>query len=147
MIEADVSPTEDAEALIEAHRVWLLSWAYSLVIPVIMVGMHLFAGLHPALPAIGSYSLLAGIVLIVPSIPLLWRFRRMNRSIASQGASTAASAGTLRRQMMIGITVADFPALAGILHYFLTHNIVEGAALCVVTVIVIYLYRPAARNG
>ena len=45
---------------------------------------------------------------------------------------------------MIGVSVADFPALAGVMHYFLTRNTVQSLLLCGATVVLVSLYRPAS---
>ena len=126
----------------EVANVWLLSWVHSLFLPLLILATQRFVPARPLLPTVGPYTLLAGILLAIPSIPMLRRYWQASRAGGVTGASHYERAMILRRRLMIGVSVADFPALAGVMHYFLTRNAVQSLLLCAATVVLVSLYRP-----
>ncbi len=135
-----------ADTMSELTKVWLLSCAHSLFLPILILGTQRFMPGRPMLSAAGPYSLLAGVLLAVPSIPMLRRYWRITRADGVMAAGRSEPIMVLRRRLMMGINVADLPALAGVLHYFLTRNAVQSLLLCATTVILVFLYRPVSQG-
>ena len=133
-----------ADPVPEVARVWFLSCIHSLFLPLLILATQRFVPGRPMLPAAGPYTFLAGILLAVPSLPLLWRHWRHRRGDGAVASDSLEQVMIRRRRLMVGVSIADFPALAGVLHYFLTRNTAQGLLLCSVTVVLVYLYRPSS---
>ncbi|MHB8257822.1 MAG: hypothetical protein ACYDHY_11645 [Acidiferrobacterales bacterium] len=144
MIEKIPASESCTGSMPEVANVWLLSWVHSLFLPLLILATQRFVPGRPLLPTVAPYTLLAGVVLAIPSIPMLRRYWQANREGGATGASRYERVMNLRRRLMIGVSVADFPALAGVMHYFLTRNAVQSLLLCGVTVVLVSLYRPAS---
>ncbi|MHB8347604.1 MAG: hypothetical protein ACYDHM_10560 [Acidiferrobacterales bacterium] len=130
----------------EVARVWLLSWVHSLFLPLLILATQRFVPGRPLLPAAGPYTLLAGVLLVIPSIPVLRRYWQTSQEGGVGGASRFERTMILRRRLMIGVSFADFPALAGVMYYFFTRNTVRSLLLCGATVVLVSLYRPASKR-
>ncbi len=126
----------------EVGSMWRVLWFQSLFLPLLIAGTQRFMPGRPLVPGAAPYTLLAGVLLGLLSLPMLWRFRRSVRENGGTAVDSADRILRLRRQLMLGVSIADFPALAGVLHYFLTRNTAQSLLLCGATVILVYLYRP-----
>lgn len=140
MPRATPSPASvDADGLL---RLWQSSFyqsiAFALIVAIAATQLEL-AGLHPEWQ---PYTLGLVLVSLLPSIPLLLRYREEIQS--GRGRPTEARLRELRSRMLWGMVVADLPAFAGLLHYVMTGQFVVLAILLVASSALIYLYKPPA---
>ena len=107
---------------------------------VLVVAMVFFVKTSAIATEWGKYSLIVAGLSFVPSIPLWRRYREY--FAASRGVLDDATRAAIRRQMVIGMMVADLPAIAGVTHFILTGEMAVMGGFCVVTCVIVYLYRP-----
>lgn len=112
------------------------SIAFALIVAIAATQLEL-AGLHPEWQ---PYTLGLVLVSLLPSIPLLLRSRELVQSDAVR--RNEARLRELRTLMFWGMTVADLPAFAGLLHYVMTGQFVVLALLLGGSSTLIYLYKP-----
>ncbi len=122
-------------------RLWTGFFAQSIIfVVVLVVAVVYFVKVSVISPEWGKYSLIAAGLSFLPSIPLLRRYKGF--FAASRGALDEPTRAAIRRQMVIGLMVADLPAVAGVLHYAFTGELTVMIGFCVVTCVIVYLYRP-----
>lgn len=122
-------------------RLWAGFFMQSMVFVVALVVAMVFFVKTPAIATEwGKYSLIVAGLSFVPSIPLWRRYREY--FAASRGVLDDATRAAIRRQMVIGMMVADLPAIAGVTHFVLTGELAVMGGFCIVTCVIVYLYRP-----
>ncbi len=122
-------------------RLWTGFFIQSVIfVVVLVVAMVFFVKTSAVATEWGKYSLIVAGLSFVPSIPL-WR-RYKDYFLASRGVLDDATRAAIRRQMVIGMMVADLPAIAGVTHFVLTGELAVMIGFCVVTCVIVYLYRP-----
>ena len=122
-------------------RLWTGFFVQSMIfVVVLVVAMVFFVKTSAVATEWGKYSLIVAGLSFVPSIPL-WR-RYKEYFAASRGVLDDATRAAIRRQMVIGMMVADLPAIAGVTHFVLTGELAVMGGFCVVTCVIVYLYRP-----
>ena len=122
-------------------RLWTGFFVQSMIfVVVLVVAMVFFVKTSAVATEWGKYSLIVAGLSFVPSIPL-WR-RYKEYFAASRGVLDDATRAAIRRQMVIGMMVADLPAIAGVTHFILTGEMAVMGGFCVVTCVIVYLYRP-----
>lgn len=122
-------------------RLWTGFFVQSVIfVIVLVVAMVFFVKTSAVATEWGKYSLIVAGLSFVPSVPLWRRYREY--FAASRGALDDATRAAIRRQMVIGMMVADLPAIAGVTHFVLTGELVVMVGFSVVTCVIVYLYRP-----
>ena len=122
-------------------RLWTGFFVQSMIfVVVLVVAMVFFVKTSAVATEWGKYSLIVAGLSFVPSVPL-WR-RYKEYFAASRGVLDDATRAAIRRQMVIGMMVADLPAIAGVTHFVLTGELAVMGGFCVVTCVIVYLYRP-----
>lgn len=121
-------------------QTWLILFIQSIVFGAVLVGVGLTTGIGGIRPGLGQYALWAAVLAVFPSIPL-WRDYR-DRLARSKHMDPAERLRALHPRLVLGLAVADLPALAGFAHYLFTAEITPMVGCCVVTSVIMYLYRP-----
>jgi len=122
-------------------RLWAGFFIQSIIfVVVVVVAMVFIVKTAVAAPEWGKYSLIAAGLSFLPSIPVLRAYRALFAT--SRGALDDARRASIRRLMLAGLVVADLPAIAGVVHYVLTGELFVMLGFCVVTCVIVYLYRP-----
>ncbi|KPL27631.1 MAG: hypothetical protein AMJ72_07720 [Acidithiobacillales bacterium SM1_46] len=134
---SDLPPSPKRISLLQT---WLVLFIQSIVFGVVLVVVALTTGIGGMRPELGQYALWAAVLAAFPSIPL-WRTYR-ERLAASRRMEEAERVRTLHPRLVLGLAVADLPALAGFAHYLFTAEITPMVGCCVVTSVIMYLYRP-----
>lgn len=131
-------PGSAADGLVRLWQSFLFqSIAFALV--VVIAAMQLdIAGLYPEWE---PYTLALALASLLPSVPLLMRYRELSRPGAQREAG--APLRDLRTRLAWSMTVADLPAFAGLLHYVATGQFVTLVLLLAASAVTIYLYKPA----
>lgn len=114
------------------------SIAFALIVVIAATQLDI-AGLYPEWE---PYTLALALASLLPSIPLLMRYRDLSQPDGSR--RTEARLRDLRTRMVWGMTVADLPAFAGLLHYVTTGQFVTLVLLLAASSVLIYLYKPPA---
>jgi O-antigen/teichoic acid export membrane protein len=123
------------------YRLWKLFFLQSMVFVVVLVlAVVYFVKTSAIATQWGKYSLIAAGLSFLPSLPLLGRYREM--FTASRGVLNEAASAAIRRLLMLGMMVADLPAIAGVVHYVMTGELAVMGGFCVVTCVIVYFYRP-----
>jgi len=122
-------------------QTWLVLFVQSIVFGVVLVVVALTTGIGGMRPEFGQYALWVAALSVLPSIPL-WRDYR-ERLARQRRTQETERVRTLYPKLILGLAVADLPALAGFAHYLLTAQIIPMVGCCIVTSIIMYLYRPA----
>jgi len=122
-------------------RLWTGFFVQSMIfVVVLVVAMVYFVKTSAIATEWGKYSLTVAGLSFVPSIPLLLRYKEY--FAASRGPLEPQQRQAIRRLMVIGMMVADLPAVAGVVHFVLTGELAVMGGFCVVTCVIVYLYRP-----
>lgn len=136
-ISGNLPPAPKRISLVQT---WLVLFIQSIVFGLVLIVVGLSTGIGGIRPELGQYALWAAVLAVFPSIPL-WRDYR-DRLVRTQRMEPAERIRALHPRLMLGLGVADLPALAGFAHYLLTAEITPMVGCCVVTSVIMYLYRP-----
>ncbi|UCH53982.1 MAG: hypothetical protein JSW09_04120 [Pseudomonadota bacterium] len=123
-------------------QMWLAVFVQSMVFGLVLVVAALSLDVPGYRPEWGPYALGLAVLSILPSIPLWRGYRDMLTSSRVHALSEAERLRLLQKRLMLGLAVADLPALAGFGYYFLTGQLLEMVGFCIVTSVIVYLYRP-----
>jgi hypothetical protein len=118
---SDLPPSPKRISLLQT---WLVLFIQSIVFGVVLVVVALTTGIGGMRPELGQYALWAAVL------------------AASRRMEEAERVRTLHPRLVLGLAVADLPALAGFAHYLFTAEITPMVGCCVVTSVIMYLYRP-----
>jgi hypothetical protein len=121
-------------------QTWLVLFIQSIVFGAVLVAVGLTTGIGGLRPDLGQYAMWAIVLAVFPSVPLWRDFRE--RLAGAMRWEEAERLRALHPRLVLGLAVADLPALAGFAHYLFTAEIVPMAAACIVTSVIMYLYRP-----
>ncbi|MEK6771474.1 MAG: hypothetical protein AABY62_07540 [Pseudomonadota bacterium] len=122
-------------------RLWTGFFVQSMIfVIVLVVAMVYFVKTSAIATEWGRYSLIVAGLSFVPSIPLLLRYKEFFAT--SRGKLEAGQRQSIRRLMVIGMMVADLPAIAGVVHFVLTGELAVMGGFSIVTCVIVYLYRP-----
>jgi hypothetical protein len=113
------------------------SIAFALIVVVASMQLEI-AGLYPEWE---PYTLAIALASLLPSVPLLLRYRELSQPGTSRANDERLR--ELRSRMVWGMTVADLPAFAGLFHYVMTGQFVTLVLLLVASSGLVYLYKPA----
>ena len=83
-----------------------------------------------------------GLISAVPAIPLLLRFRELDRNPASSRRREPEFIVVLRTRFLIGTAVAEVPAMMGLIHAMFTGQTMAALVLCLLSIVLVYCYRP-----
>lgn len=126
------------------RKIWLGFFYQSIAFVVVLVLAINYAEFSAFRREWGAYSFGLGILSVLPSIPFLIRFRRLKQGAIMARKNDLDHLKVLRQSMVVGVALADLPALMGFVHYFITANLGQMILLCLTTVFLIYLYKPPA---
>jgi len=140
---ARVTPPPQA-ASTDALRLWqsffYQSIAFALIVVIASTQLEI-AGLYPEWE---PYTLAIALASLLPSVPLLMRYRELSQDGAPRRGDEHPR--ELRSRMFWGMTVADLPAFAGLLHYVVTGQFVTLVLLLVASSALVYLYKPTTER-
>lgn len=125
------------------HQLWLGFFYQSLgfvAVLLILVNTAEFGGYRPEW---GAYALGLGLLSALPAIVLLTRYRSLLRDTPPSRRREPGHLRRLRQSMVLGIALADLPAMMGFIHYVVAAQIMTMIALCLATSLLIYLYKPS----
>jgi len=122
------------------ETLWLTLFSSSLVFGIALIVIALLLDREPFAPAWRDATLFLTGLSVLPSILMRrhWRGRLTARRPDTEGQSFPP----LHMQLVLGLALADLPALAGFFHYLATGELFVPVAGCVATVVIGYLYRP-----
>jgi len=127
--------------VVSLTQTWAVLFIQSIVFGAVLVGVGLTTGIGGIRPEFGPYALWAAAIAVFPSIPL-WRDYR-ERTAQSRRLDAGERVRLLHSRLVLALAVADLPALAGFAHYLFTAEIAPMVGCCVVTSVIMYLYRPS----
>jgi hypothetical protein len=142
MNDDDTAPRREPPSPEALRKIWLGFLYQSIAFLVVLVLVINYVEFSAFRPAWGTYSFGLGILSVLPSIPLLMRFRRLKLGSTLARRSDPDHLKALRQSLVLGVALADLPALMGIIHFFLTADLFQLVLLCLTTVVLIYLYKP-----
>lgn len=122
------------------EQLWLIMQMAALMFGVALVAAALILDPQPILPAWQRYTLIAIGVAILPSILAVRSYREQLAQAGRLGS--AARTRALQTRLLLGVALADLPALAGFLHAYVSGELWPLIAACVATVVIVYRYRP-----
>lgn len=138
------SPGSPAAARQNLLRVWLVFQMQSVAFVVVLIVVALTMELGGHAPQWGGYVLAAAALAIAPSFVLLRRYREAeSRRHRGDAAAEVATLQALQQKLVMGLAVADLPAILGFVHFVLTGDVTGLAAFGLATTVLVYLYRPA----
>lgn len=121
-------------------QLWVMMLLSSVVFSVLLVLVLLTVSPEPLAPAWRHYTMIATGLAVLPSIFSVRAFRE--RLAQSRRLGEPERARALQTPLLIGLALADLPALAGFLHGYLTGERWPLLVAAVVTVAIVTRYRP-----
>lgn len=137
MAAPDSPPPSQTPSLMQLWAIMLLS---SVVFTVLLVVALLVLNPEPAAPEWRDYTLIAIVLATLPSVVSVRAYRE--RLAQVWRLDEAERVRVLQTSLMIGLALADLPALAAFLHGYLTGERWPLIVAALVTLVIVTRYRP-----
>jgi hypothetical protein len=134
-------------AVMRVKIVWFAMLANTFIIPALIVFIAATYDVVAWKASIGAFIIAAGAVSICASFPVADRFRATNNEInkdyqRSRNANPEQTS-KMMRLLLIGAVLAELPSIAGLVHFFATHEIIASLLLCAPAIgLMLVAYQP-----
>lgn len=147
--DANIGPYVDESriAFLRVKVVWFALLANTFIIPVMILIIAATYDVVAWKASIGAFIIAAGAISIGISFPFADRYRVTNNDMIkdyqrSRRCDPALSA-KLMRLLLIGAVCAELPSVAGLIHFFATHEIIASLLLCAPAIaLMLVAYHP-----
>lgn len=139
---------DDAQlAVMRVKIVWFAMLVNTFIIPALIVFVAATYDVVAWKASIGAFIIAAGAVSICASFPVADRFRATNNEIIKDYQRSRSvdpeQAAKMMRLLLIGAVLAELPSLAGLVHFFVTHEIIASLLLCAPAIgLMLVAYHP-----
>jgi len=127
---------------------WKSIFFSALAINLAAIGFALYMPWYFVITEWSKFLPIAGVFSCLVSIPFIRKFRNTEKiSLTELEMGNPPSEEKITEEMYTGLGFAELPSLCGIIYYLFSGEILWMAVLCLLTMIILYLYKPIGQRA